>query len=146
MVNLSAQDAESWCRARGYELDESCHPCVPSRGQRFEIPVDTGRRIVTVAGHLQRFESETETLVWFTEWGVWPSCERPHIFDRFRASCGETRSLTEIPAHLFTPSEREDALSFVTLGVLFLWDLYVAGASGKRLVHYSHDEVGWVVE
>jgi hypothetical protein len=146
MVSLSAGGAEAWCQAHGYGLDESGRPCSSLRAQRFEIPQDTGRRIAIVAGHLQRFASETETLVWFTEWGVWPSCERPHIFDRFRASYGETRSLVQVPAHLFASSEREDALSFMTLGVLFLWDVYAAGASGTRLVHYSHDEVGWVVE
>ena len=59
-------------------------------------------------------------LVWFTDWGVWPSAERRHIFDRFRASYGENRLLIEIPAHVFSPSEAEDILSFVTLGVLFL--------------------------
>lgn len=56
------------------------------------------------------------------------------------------RPLDEIPAHIFTPSEREDALSFVTLAVLFLWDVFVVASRGNRLVHYSHDEVGWILE
>ena len=91
------------------------------------------------------FEREPEVLVWFTEWGVWPSAERPHIFDRLRASYGECRPLIEIPAHLFLPSEMEDLLSFVTLGVLFLWDVNVIGASSGRMLLYSHDEMVDVV-
>ena len=91
------------------------------------------------------FADEREVLVWFTEWGVWPSAERPHIFDRLRASYGEGRSLIEIPAHLFLPSESEDLLSFVTLGVLFLWDVNVLGASCRRMLLYSHDEMVDVV-
>ena len=90
--------------------------------------------------------TESDTLVWFTEWGVWPSGERPHLFSRLRASYGETRSLIEVPAHVFARSEVEEAISFVTLGVLFLWDVYVVGASGKRLLHFSHDEFGWAAQ
>lgn len=119
---------------------------MPAEAQRFEIPADAGRRVALVAAHLEHFASEPQTLVWFTEWGVWPSCERPHIFERFRASYGEMHALNEVPAHVFTPSEREDALSFVTLGVLFLWDVFAVGGGARRFVHYSHDEVGWVVE
>ena len=37
----------------------------------------------------------------------------------------------------------EDLVSFVTLGVLFLWDVHVAGARGQ-LLFYSHDEFGWI--
>jgi hypothetical protein len=73
-----------------------------------------------VASQLHPYIGHAETLVWFTEWGVWPSSERPHIFARFRASYGETRPLIEVPAHVFGRDEHEDLLSFVTLGVLFL--------------------------
>ena len=97
-----------------------------------------------VADHFRSYETEPQMLVWFTEWGVWPSGERAHIFERFRASYGEERPLIEVPAHLLLGSETEDALSLATLGVLFLWDDYVVGSGGTRLLHYSHDEVGWV--
>jgi hypothetical protein len=90
---------------------------------------------------MARFADEPEVLVWFTEWGVWPSAERPHIFTRLRASYGELRPLIDIPAHVFAPSEVEDALSFVTLGVLFLWDVNVIGRGGARMLQYSHDEM-----
>ena len=61
-----------------------------------------------------------------------------HLFDRLRASYGETRGLVETPVHVFAPEEFEDAVSFVTLGVLFLWDVDVFG---KEAVKFSHDEV-----
>jgi hypothetical protein len=144
MLTLSRGDAEAWCRARGVALDERRRPDPPSRADSFDIPEDAGRRIAVVNQHLARFESEPETLIWFTEWGIWPSGERPHIFFRLRASYGEMRPLIDVPAHLFPRQEAADAISFVTVGVLFLWDVYVVGASGKRVLHYSHDEVGWV--
>ena len=52
------------------------------------------------------------------------------------------RSLTTAEAQDWcSQSEAEDALSFVTLGVLFLWDVHVLGSSGKRYLLYSHDEI-----
>ena len=82
-----------------------------------------------------------DSLVWFTEWGVWPSSERPHIFARLRESYGEMRSLSEAPAQVFESHESEDLVSFVTLGVLFLWDVHVV-IPGRVSIFYSHDEVG----
>lgn len=43
----------------------------------------------------------------------------------YRVGDAATRALIEAPAHLFARAEGEDAISFVTLGVLFLWDVYV---------------------
>ena len=144
VLTLSRTEAEDWCRGRGLLLDDRQRPDTPARADSFSIPEDAGRRIAMVARHLATFEGEPEILVWFTEWGIWPSGERPHIFRRLRASYGEMRALIDVPAHLFTQHEADDAASFVTIGVLFLWDVYVVGASGKRALYYSHDEFGWV--
>jgi hypothetical protein len=67
-----------------------------------------------------------------------------HTFERFLASYGDHRPLIEVPAFSFRRDEFEDLVSFVTLGVLFLWDVLVAGAKGRRLLFFSHNEVGWV--
>ena len=45
----------------------------------------------------------------------------------------------DTPVHVFTAEEFEDAVSFVTLGVIFLWDVDVFG---KEAIKFSHDEVG----
>lgn len=142
MQTLSRNDAESWCKRYSIPLDERGFPQRPSTARKFDIPVDSGKRVYLVSAEVQALAPESDTLVWFTEWSVWPSSERPHIFARFRASYGEGRPLTEAPAHLFIASEREDLLSFVTLGVLFLWDTYVVSPNGDML-HFSHDEYGW---
>jgi hypothetical protein len=68
-----------------------------------------------------------------------------HIFDRFRASYGEQRRLIDAPGHILGLEERDELLSLVTLGVLFLWDTYVVAENGVFLLHYSHDEWGWVL-
>lgn len=117
---------------------------MPHDAQRFDIPEDAGRRVALVATHLNERAGASSTLVWFTEWGVWPSSERRHIFDRFRASYGEHRRLIDVPGHLLSVEERDELLSLVTLGVLFLWDVYVVADNAPFVLHYSHDEWGWL--
>jgi len=51
--------------------------------------------------------------------------------------------LIDSPGHIFTRAEFEDALSFITLGVLFLWDCYVLNPRGTKIIFYSHDEFGY---
>jgi hypothetical protein len=141
MRSLSREEAKSWCVDHGVSLDERGHPVRPADVKSFSIPEDAGKKVVLVAEQVGSYRSGSEVLVWFTEWGVWPRSERPHVFERFRQSYGETRPLIEIPAFLFLRSEFEDVMSFVTLGVLFLWDVFVV--SGSRVLHFSHDEFGW---
>ena len=141
MKTLSRSEAQAWCRDHEVPLDDRGFPVASSDGEEFPIPVDTGKRIYLVASDLSAHLGAPETLVWYTDWGVWPSSERPHIFERFRASYGVNQRVIEAPAHVFGPAEREDLLSFVTLGVLFLWDVHVIIPKGLSLF-YSHDEWG----
>jgi hypothetical protein len=123
-------------------VGDSGFPEAEGRTPPFPIPTDAGRRVSLVAEHLEEFRSEGETLVWFDDWAVWPSGQRMHVFERFLASYGERRALIDVPAFVFSRQEYEDLVSFVTLGVLFLWDVRVVSAKARRLLFYSHDE--WV--
>lgn len=140
---ITKSDAAEWCRARHVPLDERERPAMPDVAERFTIPEDAGRRVALVASHFYDRVLGATTLVWFTDWSIWPSGERPHIFDRFRASYGVQRALNDTPAHLLAVEERDELLSLVTLGVLFLWDVYVVANDASFALHYSHDEWGW---
>ena len=142
MKFLTKIEIEEWCRRNSTPFDDFGRPKFSCATEGFKIPVDTGHRVALVKGHFQIFNNEDEILIWFTDWGVWPSSERMHIFDRFRLSYGESRLLIEAPGHVFDPDEFEDALSFLTLGVLFLWDCYVLNRAGTKVLFYSHDEFG----
>lgn len=141
MRSLTATEAARWCRSQGLGSDRGL-PRRPARIHEFAIPSDAGQRVALVAEHLRPFSSGT-ALVWFDDWAVWPSGQRMHAFERFRASYGEDRPLIEIPAFLFSRSEFEDLASFVTIGVLFLWDVHVTAARGRSQLFFSHGEIGW---
>ena len=146
MKSLSRIDAADWCTSHGVALDDRGRPAKPAHASSFVIPADTGARIALVVGDLRLFEGRSELLFWITDWSVWPSGERPHIFDRLRASYGEMASVKEVPAHVFSAVDYEDAVSFATLTVLFLWDVFLVSPGGRPMLHYSHDEHGWLLE
>jgi len=114
-----------------------------SQGRDFKIPSDTGQRIALLSGLFRNMPADQEILLWFTEWGVWPSSERAHMFERFRNSYGEHRHLSDAPAFVFSTAEREDLISFAGFGILFLWDCHVLTSSGDTWLFLSHDEIGW---
>ena len=109
---------------------------------KFAIPEDAGKRVSLVARGMQAFRNEPGFLVRFDDWSVWPSGQRMHVFDRFRLSYGETRPLIESPGHVFGRRDIEDAISFVTIAILFLWDCYVVTPKRSKLLFFSHDEYG----
>ena len=142
MKFLTKKDAVKWCRENQIHLDERELPFLTKSSKDFNIPSDAGQRVALVTSQFEHFRDEDEILIWITAWGVWPSSERLHIFDRLRLSYGEKRLLNEISAHVVSKNEYEDGLSILILAVLFLWDCYVLSKSGK-FIFYSHDECGW---
>ena len=142
MKILSRQDAALWCSQHDVALSDAGLPQRPDMTARFKIPEDTQKRVHLVSQGMSAFADTPLYLVWFNDWAVWPSGQRMHIFDRFRMSYGETRPLIDSPGHIFERGEIEDAISFVTLAVLFLWDCYVVTPKGSKLLFFSHDEYG----
>jgi hypothetical protein len=146
MRALTKSEACDWCVAHRIPLDQRRLPqpnFLKSQRRDFDIPKDTGRRIALLHDLFVSFPTD-EALLWITEWGVWPSCERPHMFERFKDSYGEYRSLSHAPAYVFSSAEGEDLISFVGFAVLFLWDCHVITAMKDTWLFLSHDENGWV--
>ncbi len=143
MKFINKVEAIRWCEEHSIALNQKGLPVIiEDKINQFSIPPDSGKKIALVKQQFEQFRSEEEILIWILEWGVWLSSERMHIFDRFRESYGEKRKLHEIEAHIFNKDEYEDALSFLSLAVLFFWDCYVLNGSGNKIIFYSHDEYG----
>jgi hypothetical protein len=142
MFILSPEEAVAWCREHEIPLSDYGLPERSDCDEKFKIPVDAGQRVAFVSHGMRAFAGEPVVLVWFDDWSVWPSGQRMHVFERFRQSYGETRWLIHSPAHVFAQADIEDAISFVTLAVLFLWDCYVVTPKRGKLLFFSHDEFG----
>lgn len=140
MKVLPREEGVLWCRANRVTLNGRGLPEIADAESKFRIPADTGKRVHLVKQAMEPFTNERAILVWFDNWSVWPSGQRMHIFDRLRRSYGEIRRIADVPVQLFEKSEIEDAISFVTIAVFFLWDCYVVGPDQDRLLFFSHDE------
>jgi hypothetical protein len=139
---LTPDETTLWCSQNEITLTGRGLPEKSDAFFRFTIPEDAGRRVWLVSQGMRAFRDEPAFLVWFDDWSVWPSGQRMHVFDRFRLSYGESRPLIESPGHTFAGRDIEDAISFVTLAVLFLWDCYVVTPQRSKLLFFSHNEYG----
>jgi hypothetical protein len=142
MKVMSKQEAAAWCEANSINLSDYGLPERSIADVRFKIPIDAQQRVALVALAMRAFTDEATYLVWFDDWSVWPSGQRMHVFERFRLSYGETRRMIDSPGHVFVRDEIEDAISYVTIAALFLWDCYVVAPRGVKLLYLSHDEYG----
>jgi hypothetical protein len=148
MKLLTADESRDWALQHGFPINQSFgHPIASEvRPQLlFLMPSDAGARVALARGLWQRAAAEsTESLLWVTDWGVWPSGEHPPLAEAVRRGVGADRPLHEGPGHLFAEGQEDAALSILTLSVLFLWDCWLLPAGEHPCVFVSHDEYGIV--
>jgi hypothetical protein len=80
------------------------------------------------------------TLLWITEWSIWPSSENLHLYYRVRQTYGDYRLLHEAPGHLFLEYETEDLATFLQVAMLNGWGGYMLTQAGYVNAFFSHDE------
>ena len=81
-----------------------------------------------------------ESLLWVRSWGIWPSCENWHLYDRLRRSYNSSQRLEHEPGHLFDASERNDLATYLQLGLIFGWDMSLLARPDRARLFISHDE------
>ena len=147
---LTQQQCRSWATDHGYRLYD------PPWGrqidvasldeQRFSVPEDAGARVALARALWDSLATDDpEALVWFTDWGVWPSGEHLPLAAAVRRGYGETRSLHDAPGAIIGREEADAGLSLVALAILFLWDCWLLLPGGQVACFLSHDEYGAIV-
>src|SRR5580692_7424373 len=86
------------------------------------------------------FTYRRPTLLFITEWGIWPSSENWHLYYTLRRAYSDVRLLHEAPGHLFLEHETEDLASFLQLSMLNGWGGYVLTDANYVNAFFSHDE------
>jgi hypothetical protein len=81
-----------------------------------------------------------QTLLWITEWSIWPSSENWHLYYKLRHSYRDLRLLNEAPGHLFLGHESEDLTSFLQIAMLNGWGGYILTQANYLNAFFSHDE------
>ena len=83
--------------------------------------------------------SPSLSLLWITEFGIWPSSENLHLYYLVRRSYGDFRSLPDAPGHVFLKHEHEDLVTFIDLALQCGWGASIVGNGGSTLIAISHD-------
>jgi hypothetical protein len=103
----------------------------PSKGYQF-FPV------ARAVAHLVMYRQPT--LLWVTEWGIWPSSENWQLYYKLRQAQNDFRLLQDAPGHLFLDYESEDLTTFLQLAMLNGWGGYILTEANYVNVFFSHDE------
>lgn len=140
-------DCVTWCPERAYPTWETTdHHGASQRPAGFhfvpiKIPASSTVK-VWLAGVLHDLVTPApETLLWIPVWGVF--AQHMPLFARLRAALGESRPLIEIPGHLLSSGDRDDAISLILVALEFSWDLHLVSSAGRDAVYVSHHDDGW---
>jgi hypothetical protein len=110
------------------------------RVERIEYPPEPYRVFYFAHWISSELTYRKPTLLFITEWGIWPSSENWHLYYKLRQTYGDTRLLHEAPGHLFLEHEGEDLASFLQVCMLNGWGGYVLTDANYVNAFFSHDE------
>jgi len=131
------EECEEWLRGRERGLPGA----VPGMTtERFSLPDKPGRIRYLCFLIAVSLTYRKPTLLWITEWGIWPSSENWHLYYKLRQSCADNRLLHEAPGHLFLEYETEDLASFLQLAMLNGWGGHLLTDANYVNAFFSHDE------
>ena len=131
------EECEGWLRERKRSKPDS----VPeTQVERIGYPAEPHRVFGIAHWIANSLTYRMPTLLWITEWSIWPSSENWHLYYKLRHSYGDLRLLHEAPGHLFLEHESEDLASFLQIAMLNGWGGYILTQADYVNAFFSHDE------
>ncbi len=144
---LTAEECRDWCERHDFPVRKSSSG-VPRPDLHSSLDFlaldhspDSGVKVALSRNVVDQALQYGPTLVWVTEWSVWPSSEHLALFARLRAALGERRKLIDVPGHVIDQADRDDGISVLLLALIFSWDCYVFSSKDAPVFFTSHDEV-----
>ena len=133
----TSQECEEWLRGRARSKPNA----IPeNQVERFGYPKESYRIFAMTHWIAASITLRQPTLLWITEWGIWPSSENWHLYYKLRHAYGDQQLLQESPGHLFLEHEVEDLASFMQIAILSGWGGYILTDADYVNAFFSHDE------
>jgi hypothetical protein len=143
MKILSESEGVQWLEEHGV-CDLRDQACIATYLYHATLPIakDSGRK-TAIARQLvyTLLSNNTESAVWISGHGIWPSSENMALFDALRSSMRESRSLDEAPFHVVDQRDSKEAECLIGLTLYFVWDGWLIDIDRELLLEISHDEV-----
>lgn len=140
MKTLTESEMVEWLSRSGISLDESGKTELRHTFS-CRSPQDTGKKTALGKSLAALLRGGHEIAIWITEFGVWPSSESMSLFNGYRRSFGEHRSVANAPAHIFSVNDGEQLESIILLILYFFWDALLLDPSRHLSIAFSHDEM-----
>lgn len=112
----------------------------PDPVPNYCLPKDSGKKVGLARIISNVLLDHGPFIFWITGTDVWSSARHSDLFDRYRISFGEYRSLRDAPVHLLESGDRDAAISMLCLGLFFVWDFEIVARDRSIAVTVSHDE------
>jgi hypothetical protein len=131
MKFLTYRECADWCAQHGFPTRQFeghvVGPDLDLKSQPFHFadfphPANSGQKVRLARFLYSLVQESPELLIWISDWDIWPSSQHLPLFTRFRQAFGEQRPLNEAPGHLVTPDEADDAVSIISISLLFIWN------------------------
>jgi hypothetical protein len=137
MQFLSPTECDDWVASHGRGL--------PKAGTyefelRIKYPSAAYRYFAIATWMSVNLFIEKSTLLWTTEWGIWPSSENWNLYETLRNQYGNSDKLCDSPGHLFCGDETADLATFLQFAMLNGWGGYVLAEADRVNAFFSHDE------
>ncbi len=133
----TAQECEEWLRGRERSKPDAVPECYV---ERIDYPAQPYKIFSMAHWIASSLTYRMPTLLWITEWSIWPSSENWHLYYKLRHSYSDMRLLHEAPGHLFLEHESEDLTSFLQTAMLNGWGGYILTQADYVNAFFSHDE------
>lgn len=138
---ISEDDCRTWLSEKLHgSFDWNEAERVYGNSVTYLIPSDTGKKTALARALSTMVGGSGHSLLWITEWSVFPSSENMALFMGYRHSFGDERSVYAAPGHLFEAQDVQQVECLLDLILYFFWDASVFDA-GSVWLRLSHDEV-----
>lgn len=147
---VSEMECWDWLKAKfGMErIEQGMHSAFPYRELKavyphcasYSLPIDTGKKTCIARELVALIGASEPGLFWITDWSVFPSCQNMALFEGYRKSLGETRSVGDAPGHVFDASDLKSIECLLDLALYFYWDASLFDGEGNIVLRTSHDE------
>ena len=140
MKIFTAQEGEKWLQGHQLPIE---------RGEirflykkyilAYLFPLTIGSKTILSESIAERMgEGEGDGAFWITDWGI--SYENMNLFDGYRKSLNENRSLEEAPFHVFNKADKKELECLLDLAMYFFWDAFLISPNREVSVYISHDD------
>jgi hypothetical protein len=145
MTKFGFESLARWCKENGYALDDWVPRVTDAGVERIDLTVPANPLSITeLIDDLVAWPNRNgERVVWIRDWTIWNDRSQEiglcHLDLLGRAACydGDEPSAR---IYLLSPGEWKEAITLLSVPILYSWDAHLLFQSGGAEVDFSHED------